>query len=440
MNSPMIVLLAGGDSTRFWPFSDKMGVAFLGHSLIHHTVEKLRRHGFRDITVVGNANNLPRIRSELASYADITVQYVEQTDPRGMAGGVKAASKQINGRPTVIISPSDIYEDSLYQQLAQSIAGTQEHILCSTTVPSYFPGGYLQIQDGYVRKIEEKPDRSSASSNIVALVCDYFSDGAKLLAAIDAVSTDRDDVFEQAIQHMIDNGERFRCIGYDGFWGYLKYSWHILRVSGHYLSTLTARQGNGVQVHPTAVIEGEVVLEDGVRVMEHAKISGPAYIGKQTIIGNGTMIRESMIGASCVVGFGTEITRSYIGNGCWFHKNYIGDSVLSDDVCFGAGAVTANYRFDGEMIKSGSAAERIDTGRTKLGAMIGKNVHAGVNAAIMPGVKIGSDSIVGSGVTLDSDLPDGSYTSLAKSSYTVQKNRIQQKEPNQEDLRKKLTI
>ncbi len=428
MSRPTVLLLAGGDSTRFWPLQQKIAVQFLGRSVIGHTVDTLKRHDFREYIVIVNAGNEAMIRKELASYADLSIRYVEQTDPRGMAGGVLSAAEYIGGKPVLIVNPADIYEDSLYTQVLASIQAADEHILCGTTVPDYFPGGYVHIAEGYIKSIEEKPDKSTVSSNTVALVCDYFPDAGKLLSAIGSVSSDRDDVFEQAIQHMIVNGERFRYIGYEGYWGYLKYPWHVLRVNDYFLSRVTAKTGARVQIHPTAVIDGAVVLEDDVRVMEYAVIKGPAYIGKKTIIGNGAMVRESMIGASCVVGFGTEITRSYIGNGCWFHKNYIGDSVLSDDVCFGAGSVTANYRFDAGTVKTGSAGERSDTGLNKLGAMIGNNVHAGVNAAIMPGVKIGKDSIVGSGITLDADLPDGSYSSLAASSYTVQKNRILKKE------------
>lgn len=440
MNRPIVLLLAGGDSTRLWPYKDKMAVRFLGRSVLAHAVEKLKHHEFFDIIVVANSSNLASFRSMLQPFSDISLRYVVQTDPRGMAGAVKSSSDHIHNRPVLIVNPGDIYEDSLFDQVGKSIDKSTEHILCGTTVPSYFPGGYLQVQDGYVQKIEEKPDPSKVSSKTVALVFDYFTDAATLLTAIDEVSTDQDDLFEQAIQHMIDKGERIRFIPYDGFWGYLKYPWHILRVSAHFLSTQTARYGRGVLIHPTAVIEGPVVLEDDVRVMEYAKISGPAYIGKKTIIGSGTFVRESMIGEQCVVGFGTEITRSYISSQCWFHNNYIGDSVLSDDVCFGAGAVTANYRFDGKNVKSQSKNARLDTGVNKLGAVIGTNVHVGVNASIMPGVKIGSDSIVGSGVTLDADLADGSYASLLPSSYKVQKNKIKQNRQDQEEIRKNLSF
>ncbi len=65
--------------------------------------------------------------------------------------------------------------------------------------------------------------------------------------------------------------------------------------------------------------------------------------------------------------------------------------------------------------------EKINTHRTKLGSMIGANVRIGVNASIMPGIKIGSGSMIGAGVTLDTDLSEGSFC-YAKGGYVVKKN------------------
>ncbi|MBI4035130.1 MAG: hypothetical protein HY381_01920 [Candidatus Chisholmbacteria bacterium] len=72
--------------------------------------------------------------------------------------------------------------------------------------------------------------------------------------------------------------------------------------------------------------------------------------------------------------------------------------MLESDISFGAGALTANFRLDQQPIK--------DTGRTKLGAIIGSGSRIGVNASLMPGVKIGAQSFVGPGAVLSQDLAD----------------------------------
>lgn len=133
------------------------------------------------------------------------------------------------------------------------------------------------------------------------------------------------------------------------------------------------------------------------------------------------MVRQSYIGKDCVVGFSTDIARSYIGDHCWFHSNYVGDSVLEGNVSMGSGSVLANLRLDEGEIWSVVRGEKINTHRTKLGAMIGKNVRIGVNVSIMPGVKVGEDSMIGAGVILDKDVPEQSFC-VVKNGYEIKKN------------------
>ena len=45
---------------------------------------------------------------------------------------------------------------------------------------------------------------------------------------------------------------------------------------------------SGARIHPsaqiaeTALIKGDVVIEEGAKIMDHAVVQGPAYIGKKT--------------------------------------------------------------------------------------------------------------------------------------------------------------
>ncbi len=156
-------------------------------------------------------------------------------------------------------------------------------------------------------------------------------------------------------------------------------------------------------------------------IFENTKIVGPCYIGPDTIIGNNNIIRQSHIAGGCVTGFNTDITRSYIGDACWFHSNYIGDSVLEGNVSMGSGSVLANLRLDEGTIWSEVGGTRINTMRTKLGTIIGRDVRIGVNTSVMPGVKIGSQSFIGAGTIIDKDISDASFC-MAKSTYTLTKN------------------
>ncbi len=67
--------------------------------------------------------------------------------------------------------------------------------------------------------------------------------------------------------------------------------------------------------------------------------------------------------------------------------------------------ITANYRFDGKTVKMMVNGEVVDTGRRKLGAILGDNVKTGINALFMPGVKVGVNTWVGPNLTVNRDLP-----------------------------------
>lgn len=88
----------------------------------------------------------------------------------------------------------------------------------------------------------------------------------------------------------------------------------------------------------------------------------------------------------------------------------------------GSGAVLANLRLDDGEISSTVREAKVGTGKTKLGSMIGTGSRIGVNASVMPGIKIGQDSFIGAGVTVDRDIPEKSYVAPTKNAFTITPN------------------
>ena len=86
------------------------------------------------------------------------------------------------------------------------------------------------------------------------------------------------------------------------------------------------------------------------------------------------------------------------------HRNYVGDSVLSENTSFGANSVTANWRFDEQIIKSVVEGNKTETGFYKLGAITGSGVKVGVSTSLMPGVKIKKNTVVSPAQTVYKDI------------------------------------
>ncbi len=82
------------------------------------------------------------------------------------------------------------------------------------------------------------------------------------------------------------------------------------------------------------------------------------------------------------------------------------DSVIAERVNLAAGVVTANFRQDGACVKSTVKGERIDTGRTKLGSIVGAGTFIGIHADLMPGTKVGAHAVVGPSTIVRCDVAD----------------------------------
>lgn len=146
------------------------------------------------------------------------------------------------------------------------------------------------------------------------------------------------------------------------------------------------------RVHPTAVLEGAVVVAEGAEIGPHAYVQGPAWIGAGAHVGHGAYVRGNVVvGPGAKIGHASEVKRSILLPGAKApHFNYVGDSVLGVDVNLGAGVKLANFKADGSTI---SVAGR-STGLRKLGAILGDGVSIGCNAVLNPGTVVGRDSVI----------------------------------------------
>ena len=86
------------------------------------------------------------------------------------------------------------------------------------------------------------------------------------------------------------------------------------------------------------------------------------------------------------------------------HLTYIGDSVVGTKTNLGCGTVIANFRHDGANHRSMVNGQLIDTGRRKLGAILGDDVHTGINTSIYAGRKLWPGICTRPGAIVTEDL------------------------------------
>lgn len=406
-----IIILAAGKSTRFWPLEDKNLFIFLGRPLIYHQFKKLSCYA-ENMTIIGNKKNGDFLK-KLFSF-DPKVKIVIQKG-EGQAAALLSVGTRVKGE-VLLVNNIDIFDEKIIFEKIFKEKKRHQLILTAKEMNQYFPGGYLKLKEKQVIGLIEKPKPNKKPSNLVRLVVDYIADFEDFINILKTVKNPyRDGAFEEGLNLYLQKVSA-TFINYQDYWYSLKYPWDVLSVKDFFLSRIRTHTGKNVFIDKRAVIEGSVYLDDGVKVFEFSKIVGPCYIGKNTIIGNYSLIRESMIGDNCLIGGYSEVTRSYLGKKVYFHRNYVGDSVIENNVLFGADAVCANFRFDEKEIYSSVNGIIIGSSRNKLGAMIGSNVKIGVNASLMPGVKVGPNSIIMPNSLVLKDVINGgiSYQDFSK--------------------------
>ena len=417
-----IIILAGGEGKRMWPIqTDKCLIPFLGKPLLYHNLKKIHEN-IKDaqFIIVANPKSKDAIE-EITRQLQLSYTIAIQGQPKGMADAILSAKDLIDGE-ILVVNAEDQLDSDVYEAV---LAVKADLVITGLKVDKYFPGGYLKKGTGdRVQGIVEKPGEGNEPSDMVKLVVDYFKDGKRLLGYLESVQADKDDQYEVALDKMIVDGMDVRFSEYDGVWIPLKYPWHVLDILEHLLSKIEHKISPKAKVSDKAIIEGNVVIEEGVRVFEGAVIKGPVFIGRDVVVGNNSMVRESNLEEGCVTGFSSDITRSYIGANSWFHTNYVGDSVIEGDFGMGSGGVLANLRLDEHTIRvkvgapseSSGQEEKVDSQRHKLGLMSGKGARVGVNAATMPGARIGANALVGPGVVLYGDVKENTKI-LVKQEY-----------------------
>ncbi len=130
------------------------------------------------------------------------------------------------------------------------------------------------------------------------------------------------------------------------------------------------------KVMPSAYITGPCIIDSGAEVRHCAFIRGNAIVGKNSVVGNSTELKNVVLFDDVQVP----------------HYNYVGDSVLGYRSHLGAGSITSNVKSDKSEVAVFVGNKKTATGLKKLGAMVGDYVEIGCGAVLCPGTVIGKNS------------------------------------------------
>ncbi len=130
-------------------------------------------------------------------------------------------------------------------------------------------------------------------------------------------------------------------------------------------------------VAPSASLNGPLIIDEEAEIRHCAFVRGSAIVGKHSVVGNSTELKNVILFNNVQVP----------------HYNYVGDSILGYKSHMGAGSITSNVKSD-KLPVVVKGEEKYETGRKKMGAMLGDYVEVGCNSVLNPGTIIGRNSNV----------------------------------------------
>ncbi len=130
------------------------------------------------------------------------------------------------------------------------------------------------------------------------------------------------------------------------------------------------------EVYDSAFIKGPTIICSGAQVRHCAFIRGNTIIGKNSVVGNSTELKNAILFDS------TQVP----------HYNYVGDSILGYKAHMGAGSITSNVKSNKSLVKIKYNNIEINTSLRKLGSILGDYVEVGCNSVLNPGVIIGRNT------------------------------------------------
>jgi len=387
------VILAAGEGNRMQPLTSsrpKVMLPIANKPILEHLLIEVREAGIKEfIFIVGYYDEQVRKYFGRGERWGVTIAYSEQRKQMGTADAVRLVGGMVEGsflviNGDVIVSREDI----------GLLCKTERNTMSIIEVKDPSGLGMVELSGERIVKIYEKtqnPPTHMANTGLYLFTPEIFDAIAQT-----EKSTRREYEITDSLQLMMNTKDGLHYQEVES-WLDMSYPWDLLRGNESMLARLEAQ--NLGEVEDNVVLKGPVAIGKNTVIRSGAYIVGPVIIGEDCEVGPNCYIRPSTaIADGCHIGAAVEVKNSIIMKGTKIpHHNYVGDSVIGEGCNLGAGTKIANLRLD----KANIRIAGIDSGRRKLGAIVGDHVETGINVSINVGSVIGNNTFIGPGAVVN---------------------------------------
>jgi glucose-1-phosphate thymidylyltransferase len=297
------LILSGGRGTRLRPIthtSAKQLVPVANKPVLFYGIESLVEAGIRDIGMIVAPETGGEIREAVGdgSRFGVSVTYIEQNTPGGLAHAVLTAEDFLGESPFVMYLGDNLLKDGIVELAERFRSEQPDALILLTKVPDPENYGVAELDGERVARLMEKPADPQTD---LALVGVYMFTHAVFDAARAIEPSSRGELeITDAIQRLIDSGLTVDPHIVHGWWKDTGQVQDMLDANRLILDDLEPRN-EGELIDSRA--EGRVVIDPGA-VLERSTVRGPA------IIGRGSRIIDAYIGPYTAVGEDVTIQRA----------------------------------------------------------------------------------------------------------------------------------
>ncbi len=359
----------------------KVMLPLAGRPLLEHIILRAKEAGIdRFVLVVGYGADSVRDHFQDGQSLGVKIEYAIQAEQLGTAHALMAAESLAEDRFMVL--NGDVLADvGALKELTK-----KEMAVSAIRVDDPRRYGVFTEENDIFRSVVEKSDHppSNLANAGIYLFRKWIFDELKAIP--------RSSRGEYELTDGLNRAAKREAIGIVELKSWLEIGrpWDILEANSALLPLVEPRILG--EVEKGATLKGKVSIGEGTTVRSGSYIEGPVLIGREANIGPNCYIRPTCcIGDRVRIGNAVEIKNSAIMNDTKIgHLSYVGDSVIGESCNFGAGTICSNLRHDKGNIKSYLKGEKTDSGRRKLGVIMGPEVMTGINTSIYPGTVIES--------------------------------------------------
>ncbi|MCB1002629.1 MAG: mannose-1-phosphate guanyltransferase [Acidimicrobiales bacterium] len=341
------VIMAGGEGTRLRPLTSnvpKPMMPIVNRPMMEHIVTLLKSHGFDEIVVtVAFMANAIRTYFGDGSEFGVRMVYATEETPLGTAGSVRNAMDELDERFLVI--SGDVLTDI---DLGSIVRFHEEKGALATIglVPVENPlefGIVITNDDGSIERFLEKPTWGQVFSDTINTgifvlepeIFDFIEPGRPV------------DFSSEVFPALLDEGRPLFGAVAEGYWEDVGTLEAYLRAHKDALDARVALDipgfrmsegvwvGEGVELHPEAVVEGPAVIG------ENCRVEAGARLGEYTVLGNNVKVREqvqlqrTVVHDNAYLGEQSRIGGTVIGRACDLRRGVrCEEGVVLGDECF----------------------------------------------------------------------------------------------------------